>query len=150
MQLSPHFALSELVHTATGLPNEPDEAVVEHLRVLCRDVLEPTRTLLGVPLRVNSGYRSAAVNQAVHGNPHSQHLAGDAADVVPINMTAEEAMARIAREVEAGRLPHLDQAIIYDGGGFLHLSTSAARPRQQLLRSASGGGSGGPYTAYRA
>jgi uncharacterized protein YcbK (DUF882 family) len=148
MQLSPHFSLAEMTRTAHALPNDPSPEVVEHLTRLCLTLLEPVRTLLGVPLRVNSGFRSPAVNAAVHGSPTSQHMRGDAADLVPLGMSAEEAMARIAHEVEAGRLSALDQGIIY-ASGFLHLSTSATRPRQQLLRSAAMGGSGGPYTAYR-
>jgi len=147
IQLSPHFSLAELLHTSTGLSNDPSPEQVEHLRVLCRDLLEPVRTLLGVPLRVNSGYRSPQVNAAVGGSPTSQHMRGDAADVVPVGMTAEEAMRRIAREVEAGRLKAADQIILYQSE-FLHLSTNV-RPRQEMLCSASAGGSGGPYTAYR-
>ena len=105
------------------------------------------RDLLGVPLRVNSGYRSAAVNRIIGGSKTSQHMQGLAADVVPVGMDAEEAMQMIAAEVRAGRLPRLGQAIIY-ASGFIHLSLDAEKPRQQLLRSASRGGSGGPYTAY--
>jgi len=147
MQLSPHFGLSELTRSSTGLPNDPDLQALRHLADLCRDVLEPVRALLGVPLRVNSGYRSAAVNRIIGGSRTSQHMQGLAADVVPVGMDAEEAMQKIAAEVRAGRLPRLGQAIIY-ASGFIHLSLDAEKPRQQLLRSASRGGSGGPYTAY--
>ena len=147
MQLSPHFALSELTRSSTGIPNDPDLQALHHLADLCRDVLEPVRALLGVPLKVNSGYRSGAVNRAIGGSKTSQHMQGQAADVVPVGMDAEEAMKLIAEAVRAGSLPHLGQAIVY-ASGFLHLSIDTEKPRQHLLRSASRGGSGGPYMPY--
>ena len=147
MQLTPHFSLAELTRTSVDAPNDPDLQSLRNLADLCRDVLEPVRAALGVPLKVNSGYRSVSVNRIIGGSRTSQHMQGLAADVVPVGMDAEEAMKRISHEVEVGRLPHIDQAIVYVSG-FLHLSTST-RPRQQMLRSASRGGSGGPYSPYR-
>ena len=147
MQLTPHFSLSELTRTSADVPNDPDLQALHHLADLCRDVLEPVRAALGVPLRVNSGYRSASVNRIIGGSRTSQHMQGQAADVVPVGLDAEEAMQKIAAEVRAGRLPRLGQAIIY-ASGFLHLSIDVEKPRQQLLRSASRGGSGGPYMPY--
>lgn len=135
-----------MTRTSKGLPNTPGPEAVANLTRLCADVLEPVRALLGVPLRVTSGYRSPEVNAAVKGSRTSQHMRGDAADVVPVGMDVEVAMAAIAKEVETGRLPALDQCIVYPSG-FLHISTSA-KPRGQLLRSRSPRGSGGPYVAY--
>ena len=147
MQLTPHFSLAELTRTSVDAPNDPDLQSLRNLADLCRDVLEPVRAALGVPLKVNSGYRSVSVNRIIGGSRTSQHMQGLAADVVPVGMDAEEAMRKIAAAVKAGRLPHLGQAIIY-ASGFIHLSLDVEKPRQQLLRSASRGGSGGPYTAY--
>ena len=45
-------------------------------------VLESLRTHFDVPVRITSGYRTAAHNAAVGGSPHSQHTRGMAADVV--------------------------------------------------------------------
>ncbi len=39
------------------------------------------RELLGVPLHVNSGYRTAAYNKHVGGKPHSEHLTASALDL---------------------------------------------------------------------
>lgn len=148
MQISPHFSLAELTRTGTGLPNEPDEASRKRLVLLCQEVLEPLRVLVG-PLRVNSGYRTLEVNKAIKGARGSQHLTGEAADVVPINVSAEQAMRLLAEAVERHEFPTLGQGIIY-ASGFLHLSIDLpTRPRRQLLRSLANGGSGGPYLEYR-
>ena len=143
MNLSPHFSLAEMVHTTTGLDNVPNEAQLSALRRLCAEVLEPAREVWGTSVHVNSGFRSLAVNAAIHGSPHSQHTRGEAADVVPA-IDPHEAMERLYAAHKAGKLPALGQAIIY-ASGFLHLSIDLADPRGEFLRSDAAGGSGGPY-----
>jgi uncharacterized protein YcbK (DUF882 family) len=144
VNLSPHFTLAELTRTSTGLANEPTPSQVAALTSLCVHILEPIRALLGAPLRITSGYRSSAANAAIKGAAGSQHMLGEAADIVPVGMDVETAMAKIA----AARLP-VDQLIVYPRGGFLHVSYSAVRAnRGELLRSAAQGGSGGPYSRW--
>lgn len=140
MDLSPHFSAEELGATDTG------PQIHASLRALCLHVLEPVRALLGVPLRVTSGYRTRAHNEAIGGAPTSQHCLGLAADVVPVGMSAETAMMRIASAVRDGKLT-LDQAICYAGGGFVHLSWSG-KPRNMLLQSMAARGSHGPYVRW--
>lgn len=144
MSLSPHFSLAELTRTGTGIANEPAPSQVAALTSLCLHVLEPIRALLGVPLRVTSGFRSSAVNTTIKGAAGSQHLKGEAADFVPVGMDVETAMGRIA----ASKLP-VDQLIVYPRGGFIHVSHASQRvQRNELLRSAAPGGSGGPYSRW--
>lgn len=144
MNLSPHFTLAELTRTGTGLANDPAPSQVAALTSLCLHVLEPIRALLGVPLRVTSGFRSSAVNSAIKGAAGSQHLKGEAVDFVPVGMDVETAMGRIV----ASKLP-VDQLIVYARGGFLHVSHAAQRvQRGAVLRSAAPGGSGGPYSPW--
>ena len=52
-----------------------------NLENLVEKVLDPLREMYGKPIRVNSGYRSMAVNLAVKGATTSQHLKGEAADI---------------------------------------------------------------------
>lgn len=137
MILTPHFRLSELTGTTTGLPNEPTPDVVASLRVLCAAVLEPLRTRTG-PLRVTSGYRSPAVNAAVRGSPTSLHRTGEAADVVPLATTREDAWEHLVALVRYGALP-VDEAIVYETTGHLHLAYTTTRPpRYRLLVSVRG------------
>lgn len=146
MNLSPHFTLAEMTRTTTHLPNEPDADVRAALTSLCSAVLEPVRALLGVPLHVNSGYRAPAVNAAVQGARNSQHMRGQAADVVPLGLPAEEAMARVVAAIREGTLV-VDQAIVYPSG-FLHLSHAPDANRGECLRSRAPRGSGGPYVPW--
>lgn len=82
MQLSTHFTLEELTTTQVrDADNVPPRDVVEALRetAIC---MEEVRTLLGHPVIVTSGYRSAAVNKIVGGVPSSAHTRGRAVDFI--------------------------------------------------------------------
>ena len=94
MRLSKNFTYEELTRSATaerkGLINRPktkeeEERVVENLKALCREVLQPLRNLRGKPVVISSGYRSEEVNRAVGGVKGSQHLKGEAVDIAVEN-----------------------------------------------------------------
>jgi hypothetical protein len=76
-----YFTLKELTATGTGKPNMPGTAETENLTNLVDKLLDPVREKWGKPIRVNSGYRSIAVNLEVKGAATSQHLKGEAADI---------------------------------------------------------------------
>jgi len=84
MNLSPHFTLAEMTASPTatrlGIRNVAQPAIVESLRLVCVNVLEPVRAHFGRPVTINSGYRSQAVNKAVKGASSSQHVKGEAVD----------------------------------------------------------------------
>ena len=148
MNLSRNFTLAELTRTSTGLPNYPGPVIEASLGALCVGCLEPIREILGVPMHVNSGYRSATVNVAIGGAKGSQHMLGEACDFTapsyPGNM--RDAMTALVAAVKDGRLV-VDQMIYYSSG-FIHVSYRRGTNRNQLLRSAASGGSGGPYMAW--
>lgn len=85
MQLTEHFTLNEFVRSETAenkhIDNTPSQEVVDNLRALCRNVLEPARMAFGSPVYITSGYRCPALNKAVGGKITSQHLRGEAADL---------------------------------------------------------------------
>jgi uncharacterized protein YcbK (DUF882 family) len=76
-----YFTLKELTRTGVALPNVPGSEEQKNLINLVEKVLDPLREIYGKPIRVNSGYRSMAVNMAVGGAHTSQHLKGEAADI---------------------------------------------------------------------
>lgn len=88
--LSPNFKLSEMLSTGIGrkkgLANDPSPQIEKNLERLCKEALEPIRAISG-PLKVNSGYRSDAVNKAVGGSTTSAHSFGLAADLHPLKTT---------------------------------------------------------------
>lgn len=135
VQLSSHFALSELLRSdaarARGLYQVPTPIVVERLRELCVELLEPVRAKVG-PLRVTSGYRRPRVNAAVGGSDTSAHMSGWAADVVPVRGTPEHVMLLLH---DAGHALAWDQAILYSSHVHLGLRRPASgEQRRQLLR----------------
>jgi hypothetical protein len=82
MNLTMNFTLEELTQTGTGFPNEPTATEIQNLQALANNVLQPLRNRFGRQIRVTSGYRSHAVNNAVGGSSKSQHRLGQAADLV--------------------------------------------------------------------
>lgn len=124
MELSPHFTLDELTRSRTavklGIRNVPDGMQQAELKRLATDLLEPIRALLGVPLQINSGFRSVTLNHAVGGVRNSAHLDGRAADFVPMGMNLQDAWEAIK---DSGR--PFDQLIFEqspDGATWLHIA----------------------------
>ncbi|EKP11793.1 D-Ala-D-Ala carboxypeptidase family metallohydrolase [Leptospira borgpetersenii] len=97
MNLSKNFTLSELTVTQTELPNVPDERQIANLKRLCETILEPLRETIGCPIRINSGFRSPAVNRKIKGSVTSQHMNGEAADICVPEMKALDIVKIIAR-----------------------------------------------------
>ena len=86
MKLTKNFSLEEMYMSDTarrcGIDNKPQtEEVVENLRALCTEVLQPLRDHLGRPVTITSGYRCKELNKRVGGVRNSQHLKGEAADI---------------------------------------------------------------------
>lgn len=127
MRLSANFELAELTVTSTGLSNTPNGHEIAELQALTRNVLQPLRDALGLPIFVSSGFRSARVNKAVGGASTSQHRLGQAADITVRGMTSREVCERIV----ALGLP-FDQ-LIEEFGRWVHVS-HGPRHRRQVLR----------------
>lgn len=85
--LSAHLDLFSLCQSETaeemGIHNMPDDPrIIENLRALCVHVLSPAIDHFDLPLMVTSGYRCEALNREVGGLANSQHILGQAADVM--------------------------------------------------------------------
>lgn len=83
--LSPHFILYEFTRSGVAITNNidnmPGQKAREALTALCDNILEPLRAQFG-PIVISSGYRCPQVNRLVGGVKNSQHLLGEAADIV--------------------------------------------------------------------
>ena len=84
-QITSHFCLEEFIKSDTakakGIKNLPDTRSVINISALCIKILEPLRVAMGEQIKIGSGYRCKALNQAVGGVYNSQHLTGQAADL---------------------------------------------------------------------
>jgi len=110
-QLTEHFNLREFQCRCCGTV-KLDFVLVQKL--------EELRRYLGVPVRVTSGYRCPAHNQAVGGVKDSLHCQGLAADIV----VPDRSLA-VVRQTAAA----LGFGGIGDYGSFLHLDLGAAGRR---------------------
>ena len=91
MQLSEHFLLSEFTRSSTAerlgidnsldASNPLDQDVINNLRNLCEQILEPLREFAGQPIIISSGYRCPQLNIKVGGVYSSQHTLGEACDI---------------------------------------------------------------------
>lgn len=119
INLSEHFTLAELTFSQraarSGIDNTPDTEHIANLRHLCEDLLEPARAVLGVPLHIDSGYRSLLVNTAVGGDVASAHMDGRAADCIPIGMDLQQAFDLLRRSA----LPY--DRIIFECRAWIHI-----------------------------
>lgn len=84
-RLSPHFTLYEMTRSGVAIEhdidNVPTPAQVTAMRELAIHVLEPLRERFG-PIVIASGFRSPMLNMLVGGATGSQHMRGEAADIV--------------------------------------------------------------------
>tara|TARA_B100000683_G_scaffold215350_1_gene210697 strand:+ start:873 stop:1355 length:483 start_codon:yes stop_codon:yes gene_type:complete len=85
VKLSENFSLEELIRSSTarriGLDNIPNDEHLKNLQVVVDEIAQPLRDHFGKPVRINSGYRSPALNAAIGGSKKSQHSKGEALDL---------------------------------------------------------------------
>lgn len=86
MNLTQNFTLEELIKSDVAnkykIDNSPDEKMIKNLKSLCENVLQPIRDRYNKPITVTSGYRCDKLNKKVGGVKTSQHLNGEAADLI--------------------------------------------------------------------
>ena len=91
MKLSEHLTRAEFEYSDTAISKGISNAMTDqHLKNainLAVNIFEPIRKFRGKPIKINSGYRSSALNRAVGGSKSSQHCTGEAID---IPLTADE------------------------------------------------------------
>ena len=115
-QLTPHFKLSELTHSATadahGIANTPLPEHPHNLETYTAPGLEQCRVIGGNrPLSIHDAYRNPQVNALVGGTATSAHPQGFAADY---NIAGEDPITTaraIAAAMKAGTIK-IDQLIV--------------------------------------
>lgn len=119
MQLSTNFHLNELTASETAkaqdIKNTPNADQIHNLRLLTIHVLQPIRSFLNRPVKVNSGFRSEELNEAVGGVSNSFHKQGLAADVEVEGISA----STLSQMIEKTDLPIEEN---YEDTGHVHLA----------------------------
>lgn len=128
-----YFSIKELTHSDTavarGLDNSPDKVVTERLSALITNCLDPLREAYGSPIRVNSGYRSPAVNRAVGGATNSQHGKGEAADLSTGSRATNKQLYNLVLELSRTQGFKFDQLINEYNYSWVHVSYSTSQTR---------------------
>ena len=135
MQLSKNLTLAEFCDSNTakdrGIDNLiKDEKHLQNALKLAQNVFQPIRDYVGKPIKVNSGYRSKALNSAIPGSSStSQHWFGEAID---LDFHDRDLFEWILDNI------FVDQ-IIFEGGtedraDWFHISYREGRNRGQALR----------------
>lgn len=81
IQLTKNFSMLEMCDNSHGVNNVPAMQELVALTVLCAKILQPAREKMGIPIKINSGFRNFELNSIVGGVSNSQHLKGEAADI---------------------------------------------------------------------
>ena len=138
MKLSENFTLDELTKSQEairlGIPNEPNEEHIINLMLLCKNILQPVRDHFKIPVSISSGYRSAALCEAIGSSSESQHTKGQAADFEIFGVHNKDVSDWIVNNLD------YDQCILEfwvpdePNSGWVHCSYSAAKNRRQYLK----------------
>ena len=135
MQLTKNFKLEEFAKSETaqrrGINNSIPAELIPNIKALCENVLQPLRDAVGVPVKISSGYRCPALNKAVGGSSTSQHMKGEAADIViPDKKTG-------LRWFEWMRTHLTYNQLIWEtnsrGGSWIHVGYKRAGNKMQVL-----------------
>ena len=138
-----YFSIAELCRSDIarqyGINNTPNQEQIDNLTLLINKVLDPLREAYGKPICVTSGFRSQALNAKVGGVSNSQHLNGQAADIVVYvkdangnKVVSKEENRKLFNLAQELHLP-FDQLIDEYRFQWVHISFSKSRCRRQII-----------------
>lgn len=79
------------------------EALEANVRLLAEQ-LQALRDFIGIPIHLNSAYRTEAYNASIGGSPKSQHKLGKAADLVTSKYKPAELADIIKNLIKLGKM----------------------------------------------
>ena len=85
MKISTNITYAEAIHSSTAkreqIDNTPSPSQIEAMKLLAEKIFQPLREWVGGPIKVNSFFRSVALNEKIGGAASSQHCKGQAMDI---------------------------------------------------------------------
>lgn len=128
--LSAHFTLDEAILSQTaarlGIPNDPDLNTVRNMKQAALGMELVRLELGGLPININSWYRSQDLNHAVGSKPTSDHITGFAIDFTCPKYGSPE---KIVRAIKASNIQY--QQLIWEFASWVHISFNGMK-RQTL------------------
>lgn len=126
MKLTENFTLEELIKSDTAnkfhINNTPSREVVNNLKKLATDILQPIRDTYGLPIKISSGYRCPVLNKKVGGVKNSQHVLGEAADLIVGDVVHNLELFNLIKAMIEHKEITVGQLINEYGGKWVHVS----------------------------
>jgi uncharacterized protein YcbK (DUF882 family) len=120
MQLTKNFNLSEF--KSKDGSEFPSHVIIDNIKELAEN-LQVIRDYVGVPISINSGYRSPEHNKAIGGKKESFHLKGMASDlsceIGPEKLHEIIYMLMVRRKIKHGGHKAYNTFVHYDIRGWL-------------------------------
>jgi DNA-binding CsgD family transcriptional regulator len=140
MQLSKNLTLAEMTRSESakrlGIKNNPSKVHLENMVKLATAIFQPIRDYFNSPIRISSGYRSAALNAAIPGtSKKSQHSSGEAMDIDMDNtkITNKQVFDYIKDNLDFDQL--IWEFGTKDNPAWVHVSYKAnGKQRKQILK----------------
>lgn len=99
-QLTNNFHIREFkCKDGTKVPDE----LFDNVKLLAEQ-LQALRDFIGIPIHLNSAYRTEAYNVRIGGSPKSQHKLAKAADMVTSKYTPKQLAAIIKKLIKQGKM----------------------------------------------
>lgn len=130
--ISTHITYEEATRTNTGLKNIPNDIQLGKMKLIADKVFEPLRNHFNKPIGISSFFRSKEVNYKIGGVKTSQHLLGEAIDIISINdLTNIEMGLWVFNNLKYDQL--IFENIKDEDCGWIHISYTSTGNRQQTL-----------------
>ena len=136
---SKNFSVAELSKSDTAvrlkIDNTPKGDHLKNMQELVTKFLQPLRDELGLPIQVNSGYRSEKLNAAIPGSSKtSAHCFGLAADIICPKYGNAKKFSQYVVDFCRRKNIKFDQ-VIYEKNSWCHfgLKNRKGEQRSQLL-----------------
>jgi hypothetical protein len=151
-KISKHVSYREAVRSdlarRNNLENTPNDTQLKAMKTVAKKIFEPLRAAGGdFPIRINSFFRSIAVNKAAKGSSSSQHCRGEAMDLDSMysgGFTNKEMFDYIRENLDFDQL-------IWEYGtdkepDWVHVSFTTRRPNRKIILKAVRGRGYIPYS----
>ena len=134
-QISWKEATSSPTATQKGIVNIPNSIQVNNMKLVAENVFEPLREWAGEPIKVNSMFRSEALNREIGGARNSQHCSNDGS-AIDLDAIGTKKNSDLFHFIKENLI--FDQ-LIWEFGNenqpdWIHVSFRAGNNRKQVLK----------------
>lgn len=138
-QISKHISWKEATSSPTaikiGIVNIPNTIQITNMKLLAENIFEPLREWADEPIKVNSFFRSEALNREIGGARNSQHCAIDGS-AIDIDATGEKKNSDLFKYIRKNL--NFDQ-LIWEFGtdqepNWIHVSFRYGNNRNMVLK----------------